>query len=89
MIFDSISEADQCTGQLVVIDVLDILLRAEHFVILKCFPPAFGGIVSRVEKDAMAVQMRVEGARGIVMKDCAHYISGFPIGQTSGAAHAG
>ena len=89
MIFDFISEADQCTGQLVVIDILDILLSPEHPVILERLPPALDAIVSRIEKNAVAVQMRIESARSVVMKHGARDIAGFPIRKTSGTTHTG
>ena len=49
-----------------VIDVLDELLRHQHVVVLQRLPAGLDRIERGVEYDAVRVQMRIEGARGIV-----------------------
>ena len=59
---DRVAEPTQYTRELVIVHVLSVFLRAEHFVILQRFPTTFPIIVRRVEDDAMRVQVRVERA---------------------------
>ena len=59
---DHVAEPPEFAGELVVIDVLDELLRGEHLVILQCLPTLLRRVMGRVEEDAVAVQMRIEGA---------------------------
>ena len=49
-----------------VIDVLSEFPRPQQFVILKRLLPVFRRIERRVEHDAMRVQVRVEGAGGVM-----------------------
>ena len=45
-----------------IINILRVLLRAEHFVVLQRLPTTLLGIMCRVENDAMRVQVRIERA---------------------------
>ena len=55
--------------------------------VLKRLLPAFDRIVSGVEKNAVAVQMRIESTRRVVMKHGTRNIAGFTIRKTSTSAH--
>ena len=57
-----IPESLQVTGEFVIVDVFREFPRPQQFVILKSFPPILHGVESRVENDAMRVQMRIERA---------------------------
>src|SRR6266542_409844 len=59
---DRVAEPTQRTRELMIVHVLRLFLRAEHFIILKRFPKTLPIIVRGVEDDAMRVQVRVERA---------------------------
>ena len=62
-----------------VIHVLDVLLRREHVVVLKCLPSPLLRIVRGVEDDAMRVQMGVERSGCLVLEKRGHDIACTPI----------
>ena len=58
-----------------IVNVLRVLLRAEHFVILQRLPAIFPVVVRRVENDAVRMQMRIECARSLVLKQRRYNLS--------------
>src|SRR5439155_7369652 len=61
-----IPESLQFTGELMVVDVFSEFPRPQQFVILKRLPSVFHCIKRCVEHDAVGVQVRVEGAGGVM-----------------------
>ncbi len=59
-----------------VIDIFHELLRGQHFVIVQRLPAALVGIVGGVEDNAVRVQMRVQSARGFMIKERGDDVSG-------------
>ena len=74
MVLDFVTPSTEFPCEFVVIDVLHILPREKHFVILQRLPTLFHWIKSGIEKNAMAVEMWIEGTRSIVPEDRANDI---------------
>jgi hypothetical protein len=72
----------------VVIDVLDILLRREHIVVLKCFPSPILCILRGVEDNAMRVQMWIKRSGCLVLEKRRHNIACTPIPVSAAFADA-
>jgi hypothetical protein len=70
----------------VVIHVLDVFLRREHFVVLQRLPSPVCGILSGVKDDAVRVQMRIDRSRTLVLEKRSDDVARAPI--TIGAAFA-
>src|ERR1035441_1109976 len=74
MIDQVVAETSELARHLVVIDVLDIFPRAHHLGGLECLPSLLNTIVRGVEHDAVAMQVRIKGARRVVPKYGAHHV---------------
>ena len=75
-VYDGVPKVPEFFRKLVVVHVLHELLRGERRVVVERLPPLFVRIMSRVEYDAVRVQMRIERARRVVLEKCGDYIAG-------------
>jgi hypothetical protein len=77
------SRNPEFTRQLVVIDVLDVFPRPQHLEVLQRLPTLSTRVVCGVEHDAVAMQVRIKGARRVVTKHGAHDVTGGPVGNVA------
>src|ERR1700690_1329408 len=72
-----------------VIDVLGEFSCLQHPVVLQRLPPLLHRIKGCVEHDAMRVQMRVEGTRGVMGEQGRHKIAGGTVAMPATSPNAG
>src|ERR1035438_9920894 len=89
MVANLITKTPQFAGEFMVIDVLGKFSGAQQFIILQCLPALLHRIKGCVEHDAMRVQMRVEGARGVMGEQRCCKIAGGTVAMPATSPNAG
>src|ERR1017187_1193953 len=89
MVANLITKTPQFAGEFMVIDVLGKFSGAQQFIILQCLPALLHWIKGRVEHDAMRVQMRVEGTRGVMGEQRRRKIAGGTVAMPATSPNAG